>query len=102
MKIPKKVKIGPHTYKIKFVEKMGEDHDAIGHSVHERGIITLDPDMTQTQLEDTFLHEILHCLDQQTKVFEGDNKSEIEDSVARLTPLLLQFVKDNPEVFKND
>ena len=102
MKIPKTVKIGPHTYEIKFEEKMSNNHDSLGLSVHEHGLIKLDPDMTQTQIEDTFLHEVLHCMNQQTEVFKGEDKDAKEDSVKRLAPLLLQFIKDNPEIFKND
>ena len=99
MNIPKKVKIGPHIYKIKYVKDLNHDHDIVGQSLHLRGTIKIDPDQSISQQEDTFIHEILHAIDEQTKFTESD-RSESEKTIQRLSPLFLSIIKDNPDIFK--
>lgn len=92
MRIPKKIKIGPHTYRVKYEKGFLNNHNAYAQSRHARSEMILDPDVNKTQLEDTFLHEILHCIDDQVTFTEKDKS---EAAIARLSPRLLEVLKDN-------
>ena len=63
MKIPKKVKVGPHTYEILRVDEIKEDDDsfAYGETCFEDLRIKVKNGMASTQEKETFLHEILHA-----------------------------------------
>lgn len=96
MTIPASIKIGAQIYSVRFEKGLNHNHNAAGQSRHLKNEIILDPDQAQTQIEDTFLHEVLHCIDWQQKIFSSD---EDEAQISRLTSLLLQVIKDNKEVF---
>lgn len=92
MKIPSKIKIGPHVYVVKFQKGILQHHRNYGQSRHSSNEILIDPDISQSQKEDTFMHEVLHCIDQQIIFTEKDKE---EDSIGRLSPSILGFLKDN-------
>ena len=94
MKIPKQIIIGPHIYKVTFEKGLDYNHNALGQSRHTKGQIVLEPEQSTTQLEDSFIHEMLHCIDAQVK-FASTTKSVAEDSIRRLSPMLLQVLKEN-------
>lgn len=94
MKIPKTIIIGPHTYRITFEKGLDYNHNALGQSRHTKGEIILEPEQSPTQLEESFIHEVLHCIDSQVK-FASTNKSVAEDSIRRLSPMFLQVLKEN-------
>lgn len=96
MNIPRSVKVGPHTYKIRLLKRMSEEHGKVGQIVNSKAVLTIDPDQSQSQLEDTFLHEILHAINSQVKFVKDDDE---EDAVLRLAPALLQVIKDNRRAF---
>jgi len=58
MKIPSKLKIGGHTYKVVFKE-MEED---CGKADRYKGEIWIDEKLMQSEKEATLIHEILHIL----------------------------------------
>ena len=58
MKIPKKLKIGAHTYQIKFIEGL----DKCGSTNRDKQVILVGEEMPQTQREVTLIHEILHAI----------------------------------------
>ncbi len=58
MKIPTKVKIGGHTYKIVFTTLENE----LGKCDYDKCIIYLEKNMEQSQKEATLIHEIFHAL----------------------------------------
>lgn len=99
MKIPKKIKIGPHTYKIKYQKGMSKNHSVLGQTRMLDGVIAIDPEQIQTQLEDTFIHEILHAINMQVEFVNRDRDVE-ESAIIKLSPLLLQIIKENKEIFK--
>lgn len=99
MKIPKRIKIGPHIYEVKIDEKLQENHDKMGLTNHTKLKIVLDASQAPGQMEDTFIHEILHAINNQVGFVDKDYKEE-ESSICRLTPMLLQVIKDNWKVLK--
>ena len=58
MKIPKKLKIGAHTYKIQIVK----DLDKCGSTDRMKETISLADWLPKSQLEATLIHEILHAI----------------------------------------
>lgn len=96
MKIPKKIRVGGHYYKIHVVD--GEDQKKGGNNwgktFHHQKEIYIDKTAAPTQQEQTFIHEILHCVD---KVYNGDElfEKQGEAMVCRLAEGLYQVLKDN-------
>lgn len=92
MKIPNKIKIGPHIYTVKYEKGFLQNHKAYAQSRHSKLEIILDPEVSRSQLEDSFIHELLHSIDDQIGFTEKDKD---EESIARLTPRLLEVFTDN-------
>ena len=84
MKIPKKVKIGAHTYTIDLVpSKIIEDEcGSISYPDQE---ITINKDLSQTMQEATLLHEAIHAMN--TTI-----DHELMDSLAEQ---IYSFLKEN-------
>ena len=96
MIIPKKLKVGGHVYEVKKGYEFKERSDRCGQSDHE-GFEILLAGRTQKggkrpvqAVEETFVHEILHCID------EVYNASALtEEQVYRLSQGLYQVLTDN-------
>jgi len=91
MKIPKKrVKIGVHTYTIAWQRIiLSEDKEVDGVCDHEKMEITLSDKLKETQLQETFIHECLHAIEETYKINLGESR------INALAPALLAFLKDN-------
>lgn len=94
MKIPKKVKVGGITYKVK-------DVDIISSGTSDCGICSLDDSCIELlrkhkkqAKEITFLHELLHA------IFYHCAMEQDEHVVEVLANALHMVIKDNPEMFK--
>lgn len=62
MKIPKKLKIGGHTYKV-IIEKPGRmKPDELGYTDRKKNEIVLDSSFPRDQIGATFFHEIFHAM----------------------------------------
>lgn len=86
MKIPNQVKIGAHIYKIKIVNENSDlELENNGRVDKVKGLITLDGTLMPTELSGTFLHEILH-------VINNELDHALLDS---LSQQLLQVLEDN-------
>lgn len=97
MKIPKSLKVGGHTYSVTYSkgndEKKGKD--SWGLTNHEHKNIYIDKDVPESQREETFIHEILHCVTHHTKInYEMDDDKE-ENLVKRIACGLYMVLKDN-------
>lgn len=58
MKIPKKLKIGGHQYVVQFVKEF----DKCGVTNRDKGTISISAELPKSQQEATFLHEMLHAI----------------------------------------
>lgn len=82
MKIPLKIRVGPHVYKVKEGHKFTENPALCGQTRHGAGQILLgDTDQsgapaTRSQIEQTFFHELMHCV---VSVYNG--RREMEEAV---------------------
>lgn len=85
MKIPDKLKIGGHIYKIIKVkgQKLKTEEGAFLN--REKNEITFDISMPQTQIEENLIHEIFH----------GLNSTMSHEFLDSLAAQLFQVLKDN-------
>lgn len=96
MIIPKKLKVGGHTYQIVQGYQFQERIDLTGQADHSLLTIRLgDRDQNgalkpRSKVEATFIHELLHCVD------DIYNSSKLEEVlVDRLAEGLYQVLNDN-------
>jgi hypothetical protein len=90
MRIPRKVKVGAIPYKVQFKREVRDGSRRLAALAdHMRQVIEIDNRYPQDQQEDSFLHEMLHCL---SDVFHADLT---ETQICILTPALHAFLKDN-------
>lgn len=96
MKIPSKIKVAGHTYKVIQHYKFKERNDVYGQCRHEQqeirlaGVDVSGTKLSSTRIEDIFIHEVLHAIDYYYNAHKLD-----EDTVERLSSGLYQVLKDN-------
>lgn len=86
MKIPKKLKIGSHTFKI----LKGRNPHYMGETDTKQNKIWIDEDMPQDQQEATLIHEIMHAIN--TTFGNKDMEHALLDS---LSEQMYQVLRDN-------
>lgn len=91
MKIPDELKIRRSTWRIVIDDKIENTHNAVGLCIYSTKRIVLSPDQSRNELEDTFLHEILHACFPNGIVADRTE----EKIVRRLAPVLLRVLHDN-------
>ncbi len=102
MKIPKQVDVGPHQYEVVTEERAVlalRDEGKYGITRVDRLEIHIDDAGAQTQVADTLLHEILHCIWDQGGLRMEDPGLE-ERVVSSLTTGILAVLRQNPKVVK--
>lgn len=95
MKIPKKVKVGGITYKVKRVDLIHGGTTICGQCDCNRSAIELLNSSKKQQMEITFLHELLHT------IFYHCDIEQDEHVVEALAQALYMIIKDNPGIFKD-
>ena len=95
MKIPDKIKVAGHEYKIIWDDKYLTNEGYVGLSIHNQLLIYMckryrGKKLSKTVIEETLLHEILHCVDTMY-----NNHSLGEETVDRLSEGLYQVLRDN-------
>lgn len=79
IKVPQRVKIGAHTYTVKFDTKELLSAGTTGLTKHMTEEIILEGAMPKSQLDQLFLHEVLHMVERYCVVRLEDNEV---DSIA--------------------
>ena len=101
MKIPKKLKIGNHSYSVVFSRPRDADKGSgnWGACDHSNQKIYIDKLLPKTLLEEVFIHEMLHAVMHEVKLnydFDSEEKKvSEEDVVNRVAPALLKALRDN-------
>ena len=97
MKIPKKLKVGGHTYTITFNKTNDEvrGKNNWGITNHELKTMYIDKEVPQSQKEETFIHELLHIVNHQTKLNYELSSHKEENIVKRMAESLYTILKDN-------
>jgi len=95
MKIPDKLKVAGHEYKIKWDDEYLSNEGYVGLSIHNKLLVFLckifrGTKLSKSIIEETLLHEILHCVDA-----NYNNHLLSEETVDRLSAGLYQVLKDN-------
>ena len=100
MKLPKSVKIGPHVYSVVDEERAIlalRDEGKYGITRPDRLEIHVDPSGAHTQVADTLLHEVLHCIWDQGALRTEDPGLE-ERVICSLATGLLDALRSNPKL----
>jgi len=98
IKIPKKLKVGAHIYKIIQESRVISLTDMSGLQKKIQLSITLDSHLPQSIQEEIFIHEVLHSVFSEAGYGDDENtkfKTTEEMLVERLTPVLYQILCDN-------
>jgi hypothetical protein len=96
MKIPRTIRIGAYTYRVK-MEKPNEDN-AAAVIRYDEGVIVITPETTETRIQELLLHEILHGC---TRTATGRPQGTKEETlISLLAPALLATMQDNPDAIK--
>ncbi len=90
--MPAAVKIGPHTYTVIRSYRKG----ANGYCDMDGLKLAVQPRLRRTKAQEVLLHEIMHALTHPTLC--GGGQFTDEEFVTGVTPLLLQVLKDNPDL----
>ena len=85
MKIPETVHIGAHKYTIKEIAQSELEEPSCGMTDKQKGVIYLNKNLMQSEKEATFLHEVLHVINDQLK----------HETIESLAQQLYAFLKGN-------
>lgn len=100
MKIPKQIKVGGHIYKVQFKRPNDNEKGSSnwGRTFLNNKQIFIDNDIPLSQMEETFLHEILHCCFHEVglnaDIYDKVSLTE-EQIINRVSGCLYQVLKDN-------
>lgn len=93
MDLHETVKIGAVTYRIGFKKNVVDDADTLGHIGYRDQRITIKKGMGADMIREALVHECLHGM-----TFAISHEASDEKIVRRLAPVLLEFLRDNPEL----
>lgn len=89
IKIPKKIRILTHTYTIRFASKDLISYGSSGLTKHLHQEILLEPHHAKSEIDQTFLHELIHVIERHLTI-------KIDDpDVDRLAEGLALFLFDS-------
>ena len=94
MKLPHKVKIGGHWFKISFLSEKDGGFDTSGRKMGWQGKIFIQERMTESKKQSVLLHEIIHEISWQ------NNLDLTESQVSALSEGFYQVITDNPGMWK--
>jgi predicted SprT family Zn-dependent metalloprotease len=98
MKIPKEFKLFGQTIKIKYVDRLVDGEDSTGQARYREGIILIQKNnkgihRNKEQVEQTFLHELVHYILQKMGKHDLQNNEEFVDVFAGLLHQALTTMK---------
>lgn len=96
MNIPKKIKIGALTFKIKYEKNLTGGSNNLGEMRPMPQEIAIEVNLAPDIKERTFLHEVIEAIDYNYNLSLEHYKIEI------LGAALQSFIKDNPKVFSDE
>lgn len=90
MRIPKKMKIGGHIYKVEVVNLIDNDENIFGQCCADTNTIRLKKTSSQSTQDVAFIHEIFHVINCHVINWEVD-----EEKTEYLAQALYQTFSDN-------
>lgn len=99
---PAETRVGPFRYGVEFDADAANDYGYAGACLYRSRRIKLDPRQADTELPQTFLHEVLHALGNAYEIPDWDrHKTDAEgrttDKIDLMASALLQWMRANPE-----
>lgn len=100
MKIPKTIKVGAHIFTVELTKPKDTERNRTnwGKTMLEEKRILIDRELPESQLEETFLHEIMHICFHESRInYDIDEKVALteEQIVSRLITPLHSILKNN-------
>lgn len=94
--MPTSVKVGAHVYNVfrKSAAELGDDN--LGHCDSAALQIWVKQRLRKTKAQEILIHEILHAITLQA--LGCDRPYEDEEFIVVIAPLLLQVVRENPDL----
>lgn len=103
-RLPSHIHVGPLSYEVTqdrtawLEAAVREGSEVYGTTDHAKCLIVVDPKQVLGQRRDTLLHETLHCLTEITGLASELGPDNDERLVRRLTPMLLDVLRNNPRL----
>jgi hypothetical protein len=98
VKKPIIIKIGPYSYSLSFKKKIVDEGEVcLGLTHHYPQKIEVQKNLAPDLTKVVVLHEILHCCMWAAHMPNIDSELE-EELVDRLAPILLELLRQNPEL----
>lgn len=94
LKIPRKIKVGPHVIKCTGKRKVAKDESSLGyarycHDVIEYATTYEGKDMQESKVTEIFLHELIHQIDDKYSINMNERQTHL------MSAGLLQVIRDN-------
>jgi len=93
--------ISPYKYNIELTDKniysSNSNKKIPGQVIHPEDKILIDKRLSDQKQNNVLLHEVLHVILSVNGLLKGLSKEDKEHFIGRFSPLLHQFIKDNPE-----
>lgn len=93
--LPTKLKVGGVTYTVEKQENLIHTDDAWGRIDYFNSSIRYDESLSDNRKEQVIIHELLHAI-----FLEAGYKEQDEDMINRVSIVLHQVLKDNPNLLK--
>jgi len=95
MKIPKEFKLFGSTIKVVFDDKKCSEHESLGIVVYRKNTIYLKRSddgvpISKTEIECTYLHEVVHLILQRTEFRELNKNEQLVDLISRSLHQILE------------
>jgi len=102
-KTPTSTEIGPFRYRIGFDADASYDYNYWGVCLYRSKRIKLDPRQSDTDVPQTFLHEVLHALGNAYEIDAWEkhitnDKQEVTDKLDLMATAFLQWLRANPQI----
>lgn len=88
--IPSKVNVAGIEYDILEFEEIDDDPGTLGTCLYQKSLIKIKNNISINRKEQTFVHELLHAI-----INESGYNEQDEDLVNRVSIVLYQVLKDN-------
>lgn len=93
--LPTQLKVGGVTYTVEEQENLINTDDAWGRVDYFDSHIRVDTSLSAERKEQTLIHELTHAI-----FLEAGYKEQDEDMINRVSIVLHQVLKDNPQLLK--
>ena len=95
IEIPKSLKIGGYTVKVRFSNHIMTDEEKCGYYNARMRKITIDPEMCKELVYGVFIHEVVEAI---KDIYHIECLRDDHHAINQLAEALHQVLRDNPEI----